>query len=146
MFAHLNLIALDHAMPQFRERGVEVIGVSIDSHFTHNAWRNTSTDKGESGKYHTHWRATSPIASVVASVLNTRKRASLSVAHSSSTETALFARKSSMTYHWVETWRKKFYACLTLCSSTKSTAKYALLTGKKAKKVCRQLHKAWQVP
>jgi peroxiredoxin 2/4 len=44
-----ELIALDHAMPQFRERGVEVIGVSIDSHFTHNAWRNTSTDKGGIG-------------------------------------------------------------------------------------------------
>ena len=45
-----ELIALDHAMPQFRERGVEVIGVSIDSHFTHNAWRNTSTDKGGIGQ------------------------------------------------------------------------------------------------
>jgi peroxiredoxin 2/4 len=45
-----ELIALDHAMPQFRERGVEVIGVSIDSHFTHNAWRNTGTDKGGIGQ------------------------------------------------------------------------------------------------
>ncbi len=36
-----ELIALDHRMDKFNELGVEVVGVSIDSHFTHNAWRNT---------------------------------------------------------------------------------------------------------
>ncbi len=44
-----ELIALDHRMAQFEERGVEVIGVSIDSHFTHNAWRNTPVDQGGIG-------------------------------------------------------------------------------------------------
>ncbi|MGY0217444.1 peroxiredoxin C [Endozoicomonadaceae bacterium StTr2] len=44
-----ELIALDHRMDSFKERGVEVIGVSIDSHFTHNAWRNTPVDKGGIG-------------------------------------------------------------------------------------------------
>ena len=44
-----ELIALDHAMPQFRERGIEVIAVSIDSHFTHNAWRNTDINDGGIG-------------------------------------------------------------------------------------------------
>ena len=44
-----ELIALDHAMPEFKARGVEVIGVSIDSQFTHNAWRNTPVDKGGIG-------------------------------------------------------------------------------------------------
>ena len=44
-----ELIALDHAMPEFTARGVEVIGVSIDSHFTHNAWRNTPVEKGGIG-------------------------------------------------------------------------------------------------
>lgn len=44
-----ELIALDHRIPQFKERGVEVIAVSIDSHFTHNAWRNTPVDKGGIG-------------------------------------------------------------------------------------------------
>ena len=44
-----ELIALDHRMDAFKERGVEVIGVSIDSHFTHNAWRNTPVDKGGIG-------------------------------------------------------------------------------------------------
>ncbi len=45
-----ELIALDHRMDAFNERGVEVIGVSIDSHFTHNAWRNTPVEQGGIGQ------------------------------------------------------------------------------------------------
>jgi peroxiredoxin (alkyl hydroperoxide reductase subunit C) len=45
-----ELIALDHRMADFKERGVEVIGVSIDSHFTHNAWRNTPVAQGGIGQ------------------------------------------------------------------------------------------------
>lgn len=44
-----ELIALDHAMTEFKSRGVEVISVSIDSQFTHNAWRNTPVNKGGIG-------------------------------------------------------------------------------------------------
>ena len=44
-----ELIALDHRMEDFKARGVEVIGVSIDSHFTHNAWRNTAVNDGGIG-------------------------------------------------------------------------------------------------
>lgn len=44
-----ELIALDHRMDAFKERNVEVIGVSIDSHFTHNAWRNTPVNQGGIG-------------------------------------------------------------------------------------------------
>ena len=44
-----ELIALDHRMDKFKELGVEVIGVSIDSHFTHNAWRNTPINEGGIG-------------------------------------------------------------------------------------------------
>jgi len=44
-----ELIALDHAIDQFKSRNVEVIAVSIDSQFTHNAWRNTPTAKGGIG-------------------------------------------------------------------------------------------------
>ncbi len=44
-----ELIALDHRMDEFTNRGVEVIAVSIDSHFTHNAWRNTPINKGGIG-------------------------------------------------------------------------------------------------
>jgi peroxiredoxin 2/4 len=45
-----ELIALDHRLKQFRALGVEVIAVSIDSHFTHNAWRNTPINKGGIGE------------------------------------------------------------------------------------------------
>jgi len=44
-----ELIALDHRMSEFKARDVEVIGVSIDSHFTHNAWRNTAINDGGIG-------------------------------------------------------------------------------------------------
>lgn len=44
-----ELLAFDNRMAEFEKRGVEVIGVSIDSHWTHNAWRNTATDKGGIG-------------------------------------------------------------------------------------------------
>ncbi|MCD2449699.1 peroxiredoxin C [Methylicorpusculum oleiharenae] len=44
-----ELIAMDHRIDDFKSRSVEVIGVSIDSHFTHNAWRNTPVNKGGIG-------------------------------------------------------------------------------------------------
>lgn len=44
-----ELIALDHRMEEFRSRNVEVVAVSIDSHYTHNAWRNTPIDQGGIG-------------------------------------------------------------------------------------------------
>ncbi len=44
-----ELIALDHRIKEFSDRGVEVVSVSIDSHFTHNAYRQTPIDKGGIG-------------------------------------------------------------------------------------------------
>ncbi|GAA5444337.1 alkyl hydroperoxide reductase C [Microbulbifer sp. NBRC 101763] len=44
-----ELIAFDHRFAEFEKRGVEVIGVSIDSQFSHNAWRNTSVNDGGIG-------------------------------------------------------------------------------------------------
>lgn len=45
-----ELIAFDHRLEEFKKRGIEVVGVSIDSHFTHLAWKNTPIDKGGIGK------------------------------------------------------------------------------------------------
>ncbi len=45
-----ELIAFDHRLKEFKDRGVEVIGISIDSHFTHNAWRNTDINDGGIGQ------------------------------------------------------------------------------------------------
>ncbi|MEJ6122368.1 peroxiredoxin C [Vibrio sp. 2-Bac 85] len=44
-----ELIAFDKRFGDFQARGVEVIGVSIDSQFTHNAWRNTAINDGGIG-------------------------------------------------------------------------------------------------
>lgn len=45
-----EIIAHDHRIDQFNERSVEVVGVSIDSQFTHFAWRETPVDKGGIGR------------------------------------------------------------------------------------------------
>lgn len=45
-----EIIAFDHRLDEFKKRGVEVIGVSMDSEFVHNAWRNTAQDKGGIGE------------------------------------------------------------------------------------------------
>lgn len=47
-----ELIALDHLIEEFKARYVEVIGISIDSQFTHNAWRNTPVRNGGIGPVH----------------------------------------------------------------------------------------------
>ncbi len=44
-----ELIAFDHRLNEFKSRGVEVIGVSIDSQFSHHAWRSTPVEKGGIG-------------------------------------------------------------------------------------------------
>jgi peroxiredoxin (alkyl hydroperoxide reductase subunit C) len=44
-----EIIAHDRRLEQFRERGVEVVGVSIDSQYTHFAWRSTPVEKGGIG-------------------------------------------------------------------------------------------------
>ncbi|PKL87720.1 MAG: alkyl hydroperoxide reductase [Ignavibacteriae bacterium HGW-Ignavibacteriae-2] len=44
-----EIIAHDHRIDKFKEKGVEVVGVSIDSQFTHTAWRNTSVEQGGIG-------------------------------------------------------------------------------------------------
>ena len=45
-----ELIAFNNRLAEFKARNTEVIGVSIDSHFTHAAWRNTPVEKGGIGQ------------------------------------------------------------------------------------------------
>jgi len=45
-----ELIAFDHRLKEFKDRGINVIGVSVDSHYTHLAWKNTPVEKGGIGK------------------------------------------------------------------------------------------------
>lgn len=44
-----EILAFNKKVGEFKERGVELLGVSIDSHFSHFAWRNTPIEKGGIG-------------------------------------------------------------------------------------------------
>jgi peroxiredoxin (alkyl hydroperoxide reductase subunit C) len=44
-----EIIAHDRRLAQFKERNVEVVGISIDSQFTHFAWRSTPVKEGGIG-------------------------------------------------------------------------------------------------
>lgn len=44
-----EILAHHHRAAKFKELGVELVGVSVDSHFTHNAWRNTAIENGGIG-------------------------------------------------------------------------------------------------
>ena len=44
-----ELIAFHHRVPEFARRDAVVIGVSIDSQYSHLAWRNTPVDAGGVG-------------------------------------------------------------------------------------------------
>jgi peroxiredoxin (alkyl hydroperoxide reductase subunit C) len=44
-----ELIAFDNRLEEFKKRNVEVLSVSIDSQFTHLAWKNTPVNSGGIG-------------------------------------------------------------------------------------------------
>jgi len=44
-----EIIQFDRQLAAFKERGAEVVGVSVDSQFTHLAWKNTPVDQGGIG-------------------------------------------------------------------------------------------------
>jgi len=44
-----EIIAHNNRLKQFEERGVQLVGVSLDSQFTHFAWRSTPVEKGGIG-------------------------------------------------------------------------------------------------
>jgi peroxiredoxin 2/4 len=44
-----EIIAFDAALAQFEKRNAQVLGVSVDSHFTHLAWKNTPRKEGGIG-------------------------------------------------------------------------------------------------
>jgi len=45
-----EIIAFSHRAKDFRERGINVIGVSVDSQFSHFAWRETPVENGGIGR------------------------------------------------------------------------------------------------
>lgn len=45
-----ELIALDEKIEEFKKRNAEVIGISVDSQYSHYTWRKTPRDKGGVGE------------------------------------------------------------------------------------------------
>ena len=45
-----EIIAFSHRYDEFQKRGVNVVGVSVDSQFSHFAWRETPVEKGGIGR------------------------------------------------------------------------------------------------
>ena len=45
-----EIIAFSHRIDEFESRGINVIGVSVDSQFSHFAWRETPVEKGGIGQ------------------------------------------------------------------------------------------------
>ena len=44
-----EILAFDHRLEEFAKRECEVLGASVDSHFTHLAWKETPVDDGGIG-------------------------------------------------------------------------------------------------
>lgn len=45
-----EIIAFDKRLDEFTSRGIQVIGVSVDSQFSHFAWKNTAVSEGGIGQ------------------------------------------------------------------------------------------------
>ena len=45
-----EIIAFSHRIEEFKSRGISVIGVSVDSQFSHFAWRETPVEEGGIGR------------------------------------------------------------------------------------------------
>jgi len=45
-----EIIAFDHRLDEFTSRGINVIGVSVDSQFSHFAWKETPVNRGGIGQ------------------------------------------------------------------------------------------------
>jgi len=44
-----EILAFDQALEEFRKRDTEIVGISVDSHYSHLAWKRTPVEKGGIG-------------------------------------------------------------------------------------------------
>ena len=49
-----EIIAFDKKLAEFEKRNVQVLGCSVDSKWTHLAWKNTDVNSGGIGKIIIH--------------------------------------------------------------------------------------------
>ena len=50
-----EILAFDKALDDFRARDAEVVAVSIDSIYSHLAWKRTPEDQGGIGQFESSW-------------------------------------------------------------------------------------------
>jgi alkyl hydroperoxide reductase subunit AhpC len=95
---------LDNRIPDFQARNVEVVGVSIDSHFTHNAWRNTPVNNGGIGQV--KYTMAADMKHEIAKAYDVESEGGVAFRGAFLIDTtALSARRSSTTCHWAVTWK-----------------------------------------
>ncbi len=138
-----ELIAFDNRLADFQAKGVEVIGVSIDSQFSHNAWRNTAIEDGGIGqvKY--------PLVADVKHEICKAYDVEHPEAGVAFRGSFLIDEEGVVRHQVVNDLPlgrniDESYAWLTLLTSTRSTAKYVLHNGKKVKQVWTHLQKVLQ--
>ena len=129
-----EIIAFDNKIDQFKERNVELLGVSVDSHFSHHAWRNTSRDDGGIGaiKYPLIADLTKSIARDY-DVLTGDGAVAFRGLFLIDKEGVSCATRSSTTCRSAGTSTRRS-AWSTRCSSTSNTARSARRTGRRARK------------
>ena len=128
-----EIIAMANRTEKLQELGCEVVGISIDSHWTHNAWRNTSVNDGGIGAV--------PFTLAADMSRKTQDTASCPGGDSyyeasqcatfGSTRLASCATRSSTTSLSDATWTT-WFAWLKRCSSSSRTARFAQLVGNQA--------------
>ena len=100
-----EIIAHDKRMDQFKERNVEVVGVSIDSQFTHFAWRNTSLMMAVSARYNIRWWRTSSMK-LPALMVSSIRMVSPCGLHFSSIRTVSSSIRLSTIFRWDAMWMR----------------------------------------
>merc|ERR1739838_7805 len=123
-----EIIAFSDRVDEFRKIGAEVIGASVDSHFTHLAWTKTPRKEGGLGKMNI------PLVSDLTKEISRNYGVLLeikelpSVVYSLSTHRVLFDKLQSTIYPLVATLTKHF-AWFRPSSTLTRMAKFAQLAG-----------------
>ena len=128
-----EIIAFDAALAKFEKKNAQVIGCSVDSHFTHLAWKNTPRKQGGIGpiKYPLVSDLNKQIARDYGVLLDGRRGPARAVPDRQAGRRP--ARADQRPAASAAAWTRRC-ACSTPCSSTRSTATSARPTGTRARR------------
>ena len=122
-----EIIAFSDRAKDFSDLGVQILGVSIDSHFTHLAWTNTARDQGGIGK--TDYPLIADLNKQISRGYDVLLDGGVALRGLFLIDKAgVFATKLSTTCHWEEALTKLSGWCKP-CNTSRRTAKFAQRTG-----------------